>query len=195
MYERLLSGGNITLFSPHDCPDLYEAFFRDVNEFRALYEKYEKSKVRKKVVKAIDLFSSFMQERKDTGRIYLMNVDHVNDHGSFTKDALIKMSNLCCLSGDTEITVEHSDGSIDDVKIKDAKTGDRVYSRNVMTGKNEFREIKASLMTRENAQVMRITDTETGNSIVCTPDHRVYTKNRGYVEAKDLVESDQLLIE
>ena len=96
MYERLLSGGNITLFSPHDCPDLYEAFFRDVNEFRALYEKYEKSKVRKKVVKAIDLFSSFMQERKDTGRIYLMNVDHVNDHGSFTKDALIKMSNLCC---------------------------------------------------------------------------------------------------
>ena len=97
MYERLLSGGNITLFSPHDCPDLYEAFFRDVDAFRSLYEKYEKStKIRKKTIPAIDLFSSFMQERKDTGRIYLMNVDHANDHGSFTKDALIKMSNLCC---------------------------------------------------------------------------------------------------
>jgi ribonucleoside-diphosphate reductase alpha chain len=97
MYERLLSGGNITLFSPHDCPDLYRAFFSDIEEFRTLYEKYERStKIRKKTVPAIDLFSAFMQERKDTGRIYLMNVDHANDHGSFVKDVPIKMSNLCC---------------------------------------------------------------------------------------------------
>ena len=97
MYERLLSGGNITLFSPHDCPDLYEAFFRDVETFRTLYEKYERStRIRKKTVPAIDLFSAFMQERKDTGRIYFQNVDHCNDHGSFDKQkALIKMSNLC----------------------------------------------------------------------------------------------------
>ncbi|CAB4143504.1 NrdA Ribonucleotide reductase, alpha subunit [uncultured Caudovirales phage] len=97
MYERLLSGGNITLFSPHDCPDLYEAFFRDVEAFRELYEKYERStKIRKKTIPAIDLFSAFMQERKDTGRIYFQNVDHCNDHGSFDKNrALIKMSNLC----------------------------------------------------------------------------------------------------
>lgn len=96
MYERLLSGGNITLFSPHDCPDLYEAFFRDAAAFRVLYEKYERSKIRKKTIPAIDLFSAFMQERKDTGRIYFQNVDHCNDHGSFDKNkALIKMSNLC----------------------------------------------------------------------------------------------------
>ena len=96
MYERLLSGGNISLFSPHDCPDLYRAFFSDVDEFRTLYEKYERSKIRKKTIPAIDLFSAFMQERKDTGRIYLMNVDHANDHGSFVKEVPIKMSNLCC---------------------------------------------------------------------------------------------------
>ena len=98
MYERLLAGGEITLFSPHDCPDLYEAFFRDVDEFRQLYEKYErKTSIRKKTVPAIDLFSAFMQERKDTGRIYLMNVDHCNDHGSFdVEKAPIRMSNLCC---------------------------------------------------------------------------------------------------
>jgi len=97
MYERLLSGGNITLFSPHDCPDLYQAFFSDVEKFRTLYEKYERNgKIRKKSIPAIDLFSAFAQERKDTGRIYLMNVDHANDHGSFDKKkALIKMSNLC----------------------------------------------------------------------------------------------------
>jgi len=98
MYERLLSGDNITLFSPSDVPDLYEAFYTDNEKFRELYEKYERStKIRKKTISAIDLFSTFMQERKDTGRIYLMNVDHVNDHGSFIKNvAPIRMSNLCC---------------------------------------------------------------------------------------------------
>jgi ribonucleoside-diphosphate reductase alpha chain len=97
LYERLLTGGNITLFSPSDVPDLYDAFFTDVDKFKELYEKYERStKIRKKVVSAIDLFSAFMQERKDTGRIYLQNVDHANDHGSFIMElAPIRMSNLC----------------------------------------------------------------------------------------------------
>jgi ribonucleoside-diphosphate reductase alpha chain len=96
MYERLLSGGNITLFSPGDVPDLYEAFYKSTEDFRELYEKYERSKVRKKTIPAIDLFSAFVTERKDTGRIYLMNIDHANEHGSFTEAAPIKMSNLCC---------------------------------------------------------------------------------------------------
>ena len=98
MYERLLEGGNITLFSPGDVPDLYDSFFVDTDKFRSLYEKYERStKIRKKTVPAIELFSAFMQERKDTGRIYLMNVDHANDHGSFVKEvAPIRQSNLCC---------------------------------------------------------------------------------------------------
>lgn len=97
MYERLLTGGNITLFSPSDVPDLYDAFFVDNDRFRSLYEKYEAdSSVRKKSISAVDLFSAFLQERKDTGRIYLMNVDHANDHGAFIKEvAPIKMSNLC----------------------------------------------------------------------------------------------------
>lgn len=97
MYERLLTGGNITLFSPSDVPGLYDAFFVDNDRFRALYEQYEAdSSIRKRSVSAIDLFSAFLQERKDTGRIYLMNVDHANDHGSFIKEvAPIKMSNLC----------------------------------------------------------------------------------------------------
>lgn len=98
MYERLLQGGNITLFSPADVPDLYDAFFTDNEKFRELYEKAERNtKIRKKSVPAIDLFSTFIQERKDTGRIYLMNVDHANDHGSFLPHlAPIRMSNLCC---------------------------------------------------------------------------------------------------
>ena len=98
MYERLLSGGDITLFSPHDVPDLYQAFFTDNELFKELYVKAEADPaLRKKTVRAIDLFSAFMGERKDTGRIYLMNVDHANTHSSFKPErAPVKMSNLCC---------------------------------------------------------------------------------------------------
>jgi ribonucleoside-diphosphate reductase alpha chain len=98
MYERLLANGDITLFSPHDVPEMYEAFFSDVDRFRELYEKAERNtKLRKKTIKAVELFTRFMQERKDTGRIYLMNVDHANSHGSFRPEvAPIHQSNLCC---------------------------------------------------------------------------------------------------
>lgn len=98
MYERLISGGNISLFSPNDVAGMYDAFFADQDKFKELYERAEKNtKIRRKTVKAIDLFSSFMQERKDTGRIYLMNVDHANTHSPFKEDiAPIKQSNLCC---------------------------------------------------------------------------------------------------
>jgi ribonucleoside-diphosphate reductase alpha chain len=98
MYERLISGGDITLFSPNDVPEMYEAFFNDQEKFKELYERAERNtKLRKKTLKAIDLFSRFMQERKDTGRIYLQNVDHANQHSPFDeKVAPIKMSNLCC---------------------------------------------------------------------------------------------------
>ena len=97
MYERLLTGGNITLFSPSDVPGLYESFFNDQDRFRELYEAAEKNtKLRKKTVSAIEIFSSFMEERKNTGRVYLQNVDHANTHGAFIEDiAPIHQSNLC----------------------------------------------------------------------------------------------------
>jgi ribonucleoside-diphosphate reductase alpha chain len=98
MYERLITGGDITCFSPHDVPEMYEAFFADQDRFKELYERAERNtKLRKKSFRAIDLFSRFMQERKDTGRIYLQNVDHANTHSPFKEDvAPVKMSNLCC---------------------------------------------------------------------------------------------------
>jgi ribonucleoside-diphosphate reductase alpha chain len=98
MYERLIEGGNITFFDPNDVPGLYESFFIDQDKFKELYEKYERAhSIRKKSLPALEVFQSFITERKDTGRIYLMNVDHANDHGSFIAErAPIRMSNLCC---------------------------------------------------------------------------------------------------
>lgn len=96
-YERVISGGNITLLSPKDVPGLYDAFFADQDEFKRLYEAAEANpNIRKKVVPAMELFASFIQERTETGRIYLMNVDHVNEHGSFKPEyAPVRQSNLC----------------------------------------------------------------------------------------------------
>jgi len=94
MYERFLQSKDITLFSPHEVPDLYEAFFADQEKFEKLYTKYEKDpKIKKKTVPAMELFSDMLRERAETGRIYLMNVDHANTHSSF-KDT-VYMSNLC----------------------------------------------------------------------------------------------------
>lgn len=97
MYTRLIKDQHITLFSPSDTPGLYDAFFADQDEFERLYVQYEKDpSIRKKHIKAIELFSLFMQERASTGRIYLQNVDHCNTHSPFNpKLAPVRQSNLC----------------------------------------------------------------------------------------------------
>ena len=94
-YERVLEDKDITLFSPHEVPGLYDAMASGDDEaFRTLYEKYERStSIPKKKIKAMDLFSELLKERAETGRIYVMNIDHVNSHSSF-KDPVF-MSNLC----------------------------------------------------------------------------------------------------
>ena len=91
-YKRFISDGVITLFSPHNVPGLYEAF--GMPEFDELYEQYEQDDtIPKKTVKAQTLILDILKERSETGRIYLMNIDHCNTHSSF-KDK-IEMSNLC----------------------------------------------------------------------------------------------------
>ncbi|WP_278361332.1 class 1a ribonucleoside-diphosphate reductase subunit alpha, partial [Idiomarina abyssalis] len=97
MYQRLIKDDYITLFSPSDVPGLYDAFFEDQDEFERLYQQYEQDEsIRKKRIKAIELFGLFMQERASTGRIYVQNVDHCNTHSPFdSKVAPIRQSNLC----------------------------------------------------------------------------------------------------
>ncbi|GAC22992.1 MAG: ribonucleoside-diphosphate reductase subunit alpha [Alteromonadaceae bacterium] len=97
MYQRLIKDQHISLFSPSDVPGLYDAFFADQPKFEELYVKYEQDdNIRKTQIKAVELFSLFMQERASTGRIYLQNVDHCNTHSPFDpKVAPIRQSNLC----------------------------------------------------------------------------------------------------
>ncbi|WP_151671493.1 class 1a ribonucleoside-diphosphate reductase subunit alpha [Nitrincola schmidtii] len=97
MYQRLIKGENITLFSPHEVPGLYDAFFADQDEFERLYLQYEKQDgIRKQSIKAVELFGILAAERASTGRIYIQNVDHCNTHSPFDPAvAPVRQSNLC----------------------------------------------------------------------------------------------------
>jgi len=91
-YERFIQDGEISLFSPHDVPGLYDAFGTD--RFDDLYVDYERDvRVPRKTVRAQGLILDLLKERAETGRIYIMNIDHCNSHSSF-KDK-VNMSNLC----------------------------------------------------------------------------------------------------
>ena len=91
-YERFIKDEEITLFSPNNVPGLYEAF--GLPEFDDMYVKYENSKkIPSTKVRAQTLFMDLLKERAETGRIYIMNIDHCNTHSSF-KDK-VYMSNLC----------------------------------------------------------------------------------------------------
>ncbi|AOO02836.1 ribonucleotide reductase subunit A [Synechococcus phage S-RIM2] len=91
-YERFIQNGIISLFSPHDVPGLYDAFGTD--SFDSLYVDYESDKsVPRKTIRAQELILDILKERAETGRLYIMNIDHCNSHSSF-KDK-VNMSNLC----------------------------------------------------------------------------------------------------
>ena len=97
-WRRYKNGEDITLFDPHDVPDLYEAYYRDTKEFEKLYLKYEQDKTKKKkVVSAEEIFKNgILKERTDTGRVYLVNIDNVINQGPFdTMLDPIYQSNLC----------------------------------------------------------------------------------------------------
>ncbi len=106
-YERFIQNGEISIFSPHDVPGLYDAFGTDT--FDDLYVRYESDKFTpRKTIGAQELILNLLKERAETGRVYIMNIDHCNSHSSF-KDK-VSMSNLC-----QEITLptkplQHIDG-------------------------------------------------------------------------------------
>jgi len=113
-YERFIQDKEISLFSPHDVPGLYDAFGTD--GFDALYNDYERNaSVPRKTVRAQELILDILKERAETGRLYLMNIDHCNSHSSF-KDK-VNMSNLC-----QEITlptdpIQHIDDDMGEIAL------------------------------------------------------------------------------
>ena len=113
-YQRFIDNENISLFSPHDVPGLYDAF--GTESFDELYERYEgQTEIPRTNVSAQELILNLLKERAETGRIYIMNIDHCNSHSSF-KDP-VRMSNLC-----QEITlptepIDHIDDEMGEIAL------------------------------------------------------------------------------
>ena len=219
-YERFIKNEEITLFSPHSVPGMYDAFGTDL--FDEIYVNAEQDEsIPRKTIGAQELFLDLLKERAETGRIYIMNIDHCNSHSSYLDK--VNMSNLC-VAGDTKIYVTVDLGKPDifdlcesiatgyislmsqvsftikiedlqklidnGVKIENIEVASHSFENNFLTTK----PITAFAQTSPKAKVMKITDEESGKSIVVTPEHKVFTKNRGYVMAKDLTETDELMI-
>jgi ribonucleoside-diphosphate reductase alpha chain len=229
-YTRFIKKENITLFSANDVPDLYEAFGYDNDKFEELYVKYENdASISKIVISASEIMNLLLQERLETGRIYIQNLDNANTHSGFIDK--ISMSNLC-LDGNSEvdIIIENLDDELISLQypmlekidnfyqakislsllnelfndlyitshniegniVLHTKGAIKVKCKNIETDEIEYSQIFASKLMSEEADVIKITDEKTGKIIICTEDHLIYTKNRGYIKASELEENDEL---
>ena len=135
-YERLINGEDITLFSPHETKGLYDAF-ADNEKFEELYTKYERSRsiTFKKKIPAKKLAEIYARERLETGRIYSMNIDNANTHGSW--DVPVYMSNLC-----QEII--HPTKPVSDIEDSEAEIGICMLSAINLLEANSDEDIQAA---------------------------------------------------
>jgi len=187
MYQRLLEKGNITLFSPNAVPGMYEAFFADQELFEKLYTEAEANNaIEKKTVKATELFTTLMQERAQTARVYIQNVDHCNTHSPFDpKVATVKQSNLC-VAGSTETLT--SKGYLTIAPLEGTEV-------NVWNGE-EWSNVTVE-KTGVNQKLLTVS-TDSTEDIECTPYHKFYVAkgySGKYVEKRtyQLEEGDKLI--
>jgi ribonucleotide reductase alpha subunit len=194
--QRVKEDGEWTLFSPDEAPGLDDVYGED---FVKLYTKYESEGRGRKTIKAQELWYKIIEAQIETGTPYMLYKDAANIKSNQKNLGTIKSSNLC-LSGDTLIDVK-----IEEMELK-MRLEDVVLSFNqgkVITAKSldiesglvEYQTITNGAMMNPESEVIEIEDCETGKKIVCTPDHQIFTKNRGYIKAGELLEDDILYLE
>ena len=180
MYQRLIEDKDITLLSPHSVEGLYDAYFNDQELFEKLYLEAENNPlIPKKTIRATELFTLLMSERANTGRIYIMNVDHMNTHSSFIeKEATIYTSNLC-VSGDTTVLTDK--GMV--------KIGEHVGEKFTIWNGFEWSEDIEFVKTNTNQDLYRVELTD-GRYLDCTSEHKwiTYGKNKYNYVARNSVQ-------
>lgn len=153
---------------------------------------------------AVELFQRAMKVKMVTGKGYFFFIDKANNkRPQIYKDKGLFINNSqLCLTGDTNIKLFGEKSGVIETNLKnfvdnlsiDVEENWKVWSFNIDTKENEFKKVTNQALTAKLANLIKISDTRTGKSIKCTPDHKILTKNRGYVMAKDLIENDQLVI-
>lgn len=190
--ERVDLDEDWSLMCPHECPGLTETYGK---EFKELYVRYEAQGRYKKVIKARDVWNKILESQIETGTPYILYKDSINEKSNQENIGIIRSSNLC-LDGDTMVKcrINGIEKEIDMVALDILfKNGEKieVFSRDTKKEIDEWSLVENSGMTNNNAETIKITD-NSGNFIICTYEHEVWTENRGYVMAKDLKETDLL---
>jgi ribonucleotide reductase alpha subunit len=192
--ERVDLDEDWTLMCPHECPGLNDSYG---DEFRKLYLDYEAKGYGKKTIRARELWNKILESQVETGTPYVLYKDSINEKSNQSNIGIIRSSNLC-LDGNTIVNcrVDGIERDIDMITLDLLfRNGHKieVLSRDVEKGIDEWCLVENSGMTNNNAETIKITD-ESGNYIICTEDHLIWTENRGYVRAGDLEENDELKI-
>lgn len=196
--KQVNSDGDWYLFSPNEVPELHDLYG---NAFELKYNEYvEKGKRGEllvfKQISAKELWKKMLKMIFETSSPWITFKDPCNVRYTNQHEGVVHSSNLC-LTGDTIINVIDTDGNNVEITLQSAvervMQGDqlRVLSKDLSTNEIKYEPITAGALMREDAEVYQIED-ESGNIIKCTGDHQIYTKNRGYVQAKDLRETDVL---
>lgn len=193
--------GDWYLFCPQDIKKAGLKPFYEIygDEYEEEYNKAVEMGIGTKI-KAHDLWLKILEAQIETGMPYMCFKDAANKKSNQKNMGVIHSSNLC-VAGDTMIKTRHQGIEVElpisyVILLKEQGfSGDiEVLSYNTETKMEEYKKITNWALMNTSAEVLKITDEETGKSITCTPEHQIYTKNRGYVLAKDLVEDDILEI-
>ena len=182
------------LFCPNDIkksglPALQEVYG---DEYEYVYNKLIELGIGKKV-KAQDIWTKIIESQIETGVPYLSSKDNANKKTNHQNIGTIKQSNLCCVVGDTILTIKRENEEIQNLPISEVvELIEQSEKLMVLTEGGKFSLIIAGMLTRKNSDVLEIIDENTGFSIKCTSDHLIFTKNRGYVRADELKEDDIL---
>lgn len=139
-----------------------------------------------------DILDAIIRCQVESGRPYVMFKENANKRNMQDNIGLITMSNLCCLDGNAKITVLNTQNQIETITMEEITNRFSNESFLVLSQDNVFRQVIAAVKTRKDSKVIEITDSESNCKLVCTQDHSIFTKNRGYVMAGDLLSTDIL---
>lgn len=184
------------LFCPNDILKAGLKPFHEIygEEFETQYQKAVDLGLGEKV-NPKTIWIAILDSQIQSGVPYIAFKDHVNKKSNQKNIGTIKSSNLCCLDGNTIVTVKDISNNIYDITIKDLVVKiNNLESFEILSENGIFEPILIADKTKEDTDVIEITDELSGYSITCTPDHRIFTKNRGYVRADELTEIDELEI-
>ena len=190
--KRVEEDRNWTLFSPDEAPGLDECYGE---EFEKLYEKYEAEGKGRRTIRARSLWEKIVESQIETGTPYMLYKDNANKKSNQKNIGTLKGSNLC-VTGDTNVLCrinreEISTNMIELHSFIERGLAVEILSRNLESSQDEWKAVTASLLTDPSAEILEIT-TPKGNVLYCTPDHKIWTQ-RGYVEAKNLLETDEII--